>query len=1596
MKVAKIVRRIAGVIVYAVASVFILLIGVLVLLYSPWTQETIRQALVTKMSTPANELHLDKLRIRFPLDIEAQGLAWKSDGDTIIAASALDARINPLSALTGTLKVKSLVLDDARYNVGHRDSSMYMTISASHLDFAPASVKLSSMDIDLPKGFIKGGKLFLLLNPIKSNTPSSGPTHMDIKVGDLKLDDFYYGMKLLPIMDTLSAYVAKADLARGDVDLLHQRIALGEFLAEGVDAKYLVPNDSTIAANAPYPESEESDSASLPWTIVVDTISMQNSRGLYAIQGYKPLPGLDFSYLEAENMDLTLHDFYNQMSTVKLPLHLTGRERCGLDVDIKGDLDIDSTGLTFKTFHLSTPAGTSAVFEGVLGAGTLTTDPDVALGLQLDGQFDPGDLAKAFPAFTPYLAAVPGADDIQLEIDAAGTSGRLNIPLFSLDLNRCISLQAKGTVENMFNFNRIGGNLALSGRIIDVNSFKTALLDPQTASSLAIPPMTVRGDVAMHSGKINGKLKAATKGGTIGLDADWNMDAESYDATVVARSFPVEAFMPLAGIGNLTASLHATGEGYSPFKPTTNIDVNADIKSVVYSKVPYTDIKATAHLANGLADVHVDSDNPDAELTLDAHGNLDGDTYSWQAQLDGKYIDLYKLKFATEPASVEVALTADATIGPGKSDIEATVNISDLFFRRQSGTIALNDVSAHLNASDSLTQADIHNRDMVASFTSPVSLDSLGSGFSHVADIVAEQIKIYEIDVDTLGRTMPPFTLDVVGGSSNLVNDILAPSGMSVRSFNLSVDNDSILNARGRIMRFKTGDMHLDSLYLYAHQHGQHMHVDLGMLNKPGNLDEWHKVTLNGAVEGNRSALRVHQENLEGATGFDIGMEAVANAADSCITLHVKPFNPMIGYQQWSVNDDNFFSYTIPTGHIDANLHMQGGNSSLAVYTVEGAGHDTHTDRQEDLIIKLGDIHLEDWIAVNPFAPPIQGDVNADLALNRADGLFVGHGSAGISNFLYGKEKVADFKADFDIAANTEGTIRAKADVLVDGVRTMTLSGALNDSTATSPLDLDFSVIHFPLSAANPFIPSSMGRLSGTLNGNMKISGTQKAPIMNGTLDFDSTAVRLALTGTDYKFSNVPINVVDNVATFNNFAISGCNKNPLTVNGTVDLSQLDNLKMRLALKADNMMIVDSKRLTKGADIFGKGYISLDATAHGTMKMLSVNANLSVDAGTNITYVIPDATNAIANKSNSDMVKFVNFTDSAAVAEADVIQHNMALFLDAVLTLQEGNIINVYLSSDGGDRVNLQTSGTLNYSMTPVNDGRLLGRLNIDKGFVRYTPPLMSEKLFDFYNNSYVAFTGDIMNPSLNIHAKDVIKANVTGNGQNSRLINFDVILNATGTLNHMNVAFDLATNDDMTVANELESMSPEQRANQAMNMMLYNTYTGPGTKGDSSMSVNPLYSFLESTLNSWAANNIRGIDVSFGINQYDSTLNGNTSQTIRYSYQVSKSLFNDRFKIVVGGNYSTDANADENFSQNLINDISFEYFLNKMRTMYVRLFRHTGYESILEGEITKTGVGFVYRRKLQRLGDMFLPQKYVKRREERANAASDTIETEQK
>lgn len=417
-----------------------------------------------------------------------------------------------------------------------------------------------------------------------------------------------------------------------------------------------------------------------------------------------------------------------------------------------------------------------------------------------------------------------------------------------------------------------------------------------------------------------------------------------------------------------------------------------------------------------------------------------------------------------------------------------------------------------------------------------------------------------------------------------------------------------------------------------------------------------------------------------------------------------------------------------------------------------------------------------------------------------------------------------------------------------------------------------------------------------------------------------------------------------------------------------------------------------------SEMYGKMFLDLDATARGPMRHFNINADLDVLSGSEVTYSVSQTTAELRQQDAGDVVRFVNFNDTAKVVAADTVAPAMAMRIVAGLTIQPGTLVNVEIpgtATTGSGKVQINPSGTLNYFQNYMGDMRLNGRLGLGDGYARYNVPLMGEKKFVLNPSSYVLWNGDLMNPVLSIAATDVVKANLLQDG-NSRMVNFLVKLSVGNNLSAPKVLFDLSTDDDMTIQNDLLSMSAEQRSMAAINLLLTGQYNQQGVKTPSSdllssnVLTDKLYGMLTGQLNSWLANNVRGVDLSFGVDQYDRTVNGESGTAMSYSYSMSKSLFNNRFKISVGGNYTTDASADENFSENLINDISFEYILKQTSatTMYLRLFRHTGYESILEGEITETGGGFVLKRRLSTLRDLF---NWAHRKREEDSTPADSV-----
>ena len=129
----------------------------------------------------------------------------------------------------------------------------------------------------------------------------------------------------------------------------------------------------------------------------------------------------------------------------------------------------------------------------------------------------------------------------------------------------------------------------------------------------------------------------------------------------------------------------------------------------------------------------------------------------------------------------------------------------------------------------------------------------------------------------------------------------------------------------------------------------------------------------------------------------------------------------------------------------------------------------------------------------------------------------------------------------------------------------------------------------------------------------------------------------------------------------------------------------------------------------------------------------------------------------------------------------------------------------------------------------MGDMRLNGVLNLGSGMARYSVPLVGERSVTINPSSKVTFNGDITNPILDLSLTNITKATIV-NGGNSAQVNFDIGIGITNTIAAPRLDFTLSTQDDMTVENEIASMTPDQRANQAMNLLLYGRYTGPGTR----------------------------------------------------------------------------------------------------------------------------------------------------------------------
>ena len=845
-------------------------------------------------------------------------------------------------------------------------------------------------------------------------------------------------------------------------------------------------------------------------------------------------------------------------------------------------------------------------------------------------------------------------------------------------------------------------------------------------------------------------------------------------------------------------------------------------------------------------------------------------------------------------------------------------------------------------------------------------LETMTDKFNKISEGLNKQLeKDSMINIPAFKPLLPDMHLAISAGKDNPIYNILQQANVSFNNLNLEAFTSPEEGFRldAGIYNLMQDTTRIDTVSFAIRQDSLGLLYQADVIKTKFRQQAPFTAGVKGKVRNTFADAELLYTDGLGKTGILLGLRA--DKVEEGFNLHLFPDNPILAFRPFKLNPDNYILYKNEKD-IAADLRLSGEeNASLWIHSLP------EKDKMEELHLELSQINLD--VISKAFAeiPSMKGILSADMQYAPSDSSFLVVVDANIDNLIYEGGRVGELMFSTVYLPLADNTHQVDMHFFRDQNEVMSAT-ALYKMGKNDHLDGTLDVTHLPLDMVNPFIPDNMAALSGVLEGNMTIKGSSKAPEMNGYIEMDSTSMFVTAVGTSFRVDDKKIVVKENKILFDKYHIHAAGKNPFVIDGTIDFNNPSRMMADLKLNADNMQLLDVKR-NKESMVYGKLLVNLASTVKGPLDALMMRGNLQLLGGTNVTYVMKDSPLTVQDRL-SDLVTFTSFEDTLVNRRRQEAPLPLG-GLDMLLTIRidQSVRLNADITPDRSSKVELEGGGDLSFQYTPQGEMILNGRYTLSGGIVKYALPVIPLKEFNIENGSYVQWSGDPMDPYLNLTATERIRTNVTLSGQTPRMVNFDVGIALKQQLENLGLQFVLTAPEDQAMQTELSSLGEDERTKLAVGMIMTGMYLGNSGSGKQNLNMGAaLNSFLNSEISNIAGSALKTVDISFGMDTYDENGDGSGGQRTDYNFSFAKRFWNDRIRVVLGGRISTGENASNSSqTQAFIDNVSIEYRLDASGTRYVKLFHDKNYESLLEGEITETGAGIVLRRKMLHLRELF-------------------------
>ena len=591
-----------------------------------------------------------------------------------------------------------------------------------------------------------------------------------------------------------------------------------------------------------------------------------------------------------------------------------------------------------------------------------------------------------------------------------------------------------------------------------------------------------------------------------------------------------------------------------------------------------------------------------------------------------------------------------------------------------------------------------------------------------------------------------------------------------------------------------------------------------------------------------------------------------------------------------------------------------------------------------------------------------------------------------------------EFNLDAKRIRKTEGTQELEFR-MEGGQMAVSASASLTGTGETRRMDAGVSIDSFNLDMVYPFLANQLHGLSGDLSGQLTATGPVGTPGIDGRIFFHRTYVNPRILGTGFTLEEEEVRVDSGVFRFNRVNISDDRGNMATISGFMDPFLPDSSVLDLSVTADTFLLLD-KSSVHGEPFYGTVYTDLDASVSGSMGAPEILIRASFDRPSDFTFVVPGTSRPA---SAEGIIEFESAgpdtTYPVPVQEAEEITtagRGMAFTANVNVTDQLS--VSVITNPFTGEHMEISGNGDLSFAMDAGGGLSLTGRYEIEEGSYQLILLDVLRREFSIEQGSHLTWTGDLLGATadlsavyrLNTSAAALLNNPWSGAvqadmGEYGR-IPVEVVMNLTGQLLSPGIDFDIRTEDryrGTAVWTALSRLNRDESElnKQAFSLLLTNQFADPGAGDPDPMTYRmrntarqTLGNFLSRQLNRFASRHLEGVDLSVDVESYEQRGEDIPGARTDVTLGLSREFLDERLTVEVGGRVALEEEMEEGRTVeagDLTGNFSVEYKLTRDGTYRLRAFNRTDYEDEIEGEVTKTGMSFIFSREFDAFRNLF-------------------------